>query len=231
VFFHVSGVFTGMTTRKAPSLKSSWRRTFLHLKYQECEKQKSYVSLDIKCSNVQSSPKKCKVVPLRSTEAHLGDSRCSSYSFLISALEGGEWAALRPSRALHLGKEPPVLIVQEAGWAPEPVWTQRIEEKYSGPVGDRTSAVQSIVRHYTDWAIPAPTVALHIIIPRCDFFSVWTETCFAIRTISDVSCTWGHLTLRTKKAKQFCLTSNIRRECSHRAGLHYRTTLHCCILY
>jgi hypothetical protein len=27
------------------------------------------------------------------------------------------------------GKGPPVPIVQEAGWAPEPVWTQRIEEK------------------------------------------------------------------------------------------------------
>jgi hypothetical protein len=27
------------------------------------------------------------------------------------------------------GKGPPVLIVQEAGWAPEPVWTQRIEDK------------------------------------------------------------------------------------------------------
>jgi hypothetical protein len=25
-------------------------------------------------------------------------------------------------------KGPPVPIVQEAGWAPEPVWTQRIEE-------------------------------------------------------------------------------------------------------
>jgi hypothetical protein len=33
-------------------------------------------------------------------------------------------AALLPS-----GKGPPVPIVQEAGWAPEPVWTQRIEEK------------------------------------------------------------------------------------------------------
>jgi len=26
-------------------------------------------------------------------------------------------------------KGPPVPIGQEAGWAPEPVWTQRIEEK------------------------------------------------------------------------------------------------------
>jgi hypothetical protein len=51
---------------------------------------------------------------------------------------------------------PPVPIVQEAGWAPEPVWTQRIEEKSSAPAGDRTPIVQPIVRHYTAWANPAP---------------------------------------------------------------------------
>jgi hypothetical protein len=34
--------------------------------------------------------------------------------------------ASRPGRALA-----PVPIVQEAGWAPEPVWTQRLEEKSS----------------------------------------------------------------------------------------------------
>jgi hypothetical protein len=30
-----------------------------------------------------------------------------------------------PSALLPPGKGPPVPIVQEAGWAPEPVWTQR----------------------------------------------------------------------------------------------------------
>jgi hypothetical protein len=48
------------------------------------------------------------------------------------------------------GKGPPVPIVQEAGWAPETVWTQRLEEKSSASVGDRTPAMQSVVRHYTD---------------------------------------------------------------------------------
>jgi hypothetical protein len=33
---------------------------------------------------------------------------------------------------------PPVPIVQEAGWAQEPVWTQRLEEKPFAPAGDRT---------------------------------------------------------------------------------------------
>jgi hypothetical protein len=93
------------------------------------------------------------VVPLRSIEAHFGDMRYSSYSLLSSALEGAEWSASRPGRALPPGKEPPVPIVQEAGWAPEPVWTQRLEGKSSASVGDRTPAVQPVVRHYTDWAI------------------------------------------------------------------------------
>jgi hypothetical protein len=67
----------------------------------------------------------------------------SSYSFLTSALDGGEWSALRPGRALAPGKGPPVPIVQEAGWAPEPVWTQRLEEKSFASSGDRTSIARS----------------------------------------------------------------------------------------
>jgi hypothetical protein len=51
------------------------------------------------------------------------------------ALEGGEWSASRPSRSLPPGKEPPVPIVQKAGWAPEPVWTQRLQEKSSALLG------------------------------------------------------------------------------------------------
>jgi hypothetical protein len=78
-----------------------------------------------------------------------GKRRYSSYSFLTSALDGGEWSASRPGRALPPGKGPPVPTVQEAGWAPEPVWAQRLEQKSSASVGDGTPAVQSVVRHYT----------------------------------------------------------------------------------
>jgi hypothetical protein len=70
--------------------------------------------------------------------------RYNFYSFSTSALDGGEWSASRPGRALHPGNEPPVPIVQEAGWTPEPVWTQRLEEKSSASVGDRTPVVQSV---------------------------------------------------------------------------------------
>jgi hypothetical protein len=44
-------------------------------------------------------------------------------------LMGGEWSASRPGHALAPRKGPPVPIVQEAGWASEPVWTQRLEKK------------------------------------------------------------------------------------------------------
>jgi hypothetical protein len=77
----------------------------------------------------------------------------SSYSFSTSALNGGEWSASRPGLALAPGKGPPVPIVQEAGWASEPVWTQRLEEKSFrlcwGSNPDRP-VVQPVVRHYTD---------------------------------------------------------------------------------
>jgi hypothetical protein len=42
---------------------------------------------------------------------------------------------------------PPVPIVQETGWASEPVWTQRIEEKSFAPSGDRTPCDISKVLH------------------------------------------------------------------------------------
>jgi hypothetical protein len=81
--------------------------------------------------------------------------RCSSYSFSTSVLDGGEWSASRPGHALAPGKGPPVPNVQEAGWAPEPVWTQRLEETsfrlFRGSNLHRV-VVQPEARHYTDWA-------------------------------------------------------------------------------
>jgi hypothetical protein len=79
----------------------------------------------------------------------LGERRCSSYSFSTAALDGGEWPASRPGRAFTPGERTPVPIVQEAGRAPEPVWTQRLDEKSFAPAGDRSPVVQPVVRHYT----------------------------------------------------------------------------------
>jgi hypothetical protein len=47
-----------------------------------------------------------------------------------------------PAALYPQGKDP-VPIVQEARWAPEPVWTQRLEEKSFTPDGDRTSIARS----------------------------------------------------------------------------------------
>jgi hypothetical protein len=63
-----------------------------------------------------------------------------------------------PRPRFTLGKGPPLPIVQAAEWAPEPVWTQRLEEKYSASVGVLAPVVQSVVSHYTDWATPAPNI-------------------------------------------------------------------------
>jgi len=40
---------------------------------------------------------------------------------MTAALEGGEWSAARPGRTVH--PERPGTHLQEAGWAPGPVWT------------------------------------------------------------------------------------------------------------
>jgi hypothetical protein len=64
-----------------------------------------------------------KAVPLHAMVA-LG----WKYSFLISALDGGE-RSITPRPRFAPGKGPLVPTVQEVGWASEPVWTQRLEEK------------------------------------------------------------------------------------------------------
>jgi hypothetical protein len=74
--------------------------------------------------------KKLKL-PQYTPRGRLGGEKYSSYSFSTSAVDGGEWSASRPGRALAPAKGPPVPIVQEAAWAPEPVWTRRLEEKSS----------------------------------------------------------------------------------------------------
>jgi hypothetical protein len=65
----------------------------------------------------------------------------------------GEWSTSHPSRALSPGKLPPVPIGQEAGLAPETVWTQKLEEKsfrLCGASNFDHPVVQPVVRHYTD---------------------------------------------------------------------------------
>jgi hypothetical protein len=79
----------------------------------------------------------------------------SSSPFFTAALDGGEWSASRPGRILAPGKGPLIPILQEAGWAREPIWTQEDRGKTLIPLlGIETRS--PVVRHYTDRNNPAP---------------------------------------------------------------------------
>ena len=62
---------------------------------------------------------------------------------MTAALEGGEWSAARPGRTLPPGKDP-VPIVQEAGWAPGPVWTAGKSRPHRDSITDRPARSQSL---------------------------------------------------------------------------------------
>jgi hypothetical protein len=98
--------------------------------------------------NMRSSKCKDKAVPLR----HAGGKGERGISSLIpglstTLLHAGEWSASCPGRSLPAGEKKPVPIGQEAGWASELVWTQRLEEKSFASVGNRTPVTQSVVTH------------------------------------------------------------------------------------
>jgi hypothetical protein len=80
---------------------------------------------------------KIKAVPQHTYEAQ-GERRYSSYSFMALALDGVSCQRHALTVFYLRGKDPPVPIVQEAGWAPEPVWIQSLEEKSFASAGDRT---------------------------------------------------------------------------------------------
>jgi hypothetical protein len=86
---------------------------------------------------------KCKADPQQTYGGAKGKRRYNSYSFMTSALDVCEESASRPVRTLAPGKGLPVPIVQEAGWASETVWTQRLQEKSFPSGGDRTWIARS----------------------------------------------------------------------------------------
>ena len=63
-------------------------------------------------------------------------------------LEGGEGSASRPGCSLPPGKDP-VPILQEAGWAPGPVWTSA---ENLAPTGIRSLDRPACSQRYTDYA-------------------------------------------------------------------------------
>jgi hypothetical protein len=84
--------------------------------------------------------------------------RYSSYSFTTSALDGGEWSASRPSRALPPGERTSGTH-WTGGWVgPRAGWTRdrgKILSPCRGSNPDHL-VVQPVVRHYTARANPLP---------------------------------------------------------------------------
>jgi hypothetical protein len=72
--------------------------------------------------------------------------------FLYLGARRGEWSAPRTG-GFTPGKDP-VPIVQEAGWAPGPVWT--CAKNLAPHLNSIPRTTQPIASRYTDWAIPAP---------------------------------------------------------------------------
>jgi hypothetical protein len=60
-------------------------------------------------------------------------------------------------------RKDPVLIVQEAGWAPEAVW---IGAENLAPPGFDPKTFQPVASHYTDYAIAAPFLSCSDIISQ-----------------------------------------------------------------
>jgi hypothetical protein len=100
------------------------------------ERAKGNVNKDIQKAKKK---KKSKNSPATRHGGVLGERRYSSYSFSTSVLDG----QCHAPAALCPGERIPVPIGQEAGWASEPVWTQRIEETFFAPDGDRTPIARS----------------------------------------------------------------------------------------
>jgi hypothetical protein len=81
----------------------------------------------ISCPCRESNPGSCsphssRFHPFYRTRSPLGRVKVQRYSVLDLGTKGGEGSASRPGPHSTPGKDQ-VPTVQEAGWAPEPVWT------------------------------------------------------------------------------------------------------------
>jgi hypothetical protein len=92
---------------------------------------------------------KAKAVPRR----RLGGEEVYLLLILDHGTRWGCVVSVTSGRASGPGKGPQVYIVKEAGWAPEPVWTQRLEQKsFRLCRGSNlySPVFQPVARHYTD---------------------------------------------------------------------------------
>jgi hypothetical protein len=99
-----------------------------------------------------------------------------------------------PAALYPAGKGPPVRIVQEAGWAPEPVWTQRMEEKFFALPGTEPRSPGRPARSRTLYCLsyPAPNdmIILFImkilricLISQCIIMVCQSEIFYALKVV------------------------------------------------
>jgi hypothetical protein len=93
-----------------------------------------HISSSDKSANTHLNKQQLKVkTPTTRTEIAWGRGTAPTHSRPLGT-SWGEWLASRPGRALAPRKGPPVPIVQEAGWAPKPAWTQEARGKILSPL-------------------------------------------------------------------------------------------------
>jgi hypothetical protein len=122
-----------------------------------------------------------------------------THAFLTSALATGEWSASRPGR-FTIRKEPPVLIGQEAGWTPKPVWgTWRGENScLHQDSNSDPSIVQPVASRYTDCAILTSMSVIGLfscVISSCLHNSILIEIILLKRVLSDSRIGSGYTTV------------------------------------
>jgi hypothetical protein len=100
----------------------------------------------------------------------------SSDSFLTLPLDGSEWSASRPGRALSPGKDSRYPLDRMLG-GPQCWYGHEAKGKIICLCWDQTPVVQSVVRHYTDCAAPALWEGMRKITGYCEtrFFLLYLE--------------------------------------------------------
>jgi hypothetical protein len=76
-------------------------------------------------------------------------SRGRAPPFLASSVGGVGCSPSRPDRLTPLERSP-VFFGWETGWKPEPVWTMWSIGRTLAPSGNRTPALKTVARSYTD---------------------------------------------------------------------------------
>jgi hypothetical protein len=90
-----------------------------------------------------------------------GERRYTSYSFTISDLVADEWSASRPGRALTPGERTPGTHCTRGWVGPRAGLDTEDRGKILCPCrgsNPDSKVVQPVVRHYTAWANPAPSM-------------------------------------------------------------------------